>query len=364
MSGLGPAVTIRNRPYLFVTSLYAIFIPGRLSWELMEQDRPGHVACRFVLEKGLSMLHRLLQDLERLLGTGKGPVEPPAAPASPVLAPPAPEPKRHNHNRTSRTMIHARLDGRLTREVRHALMTACGSQVDMMRFIPLNDSDQVRLSLCIRTPAVDAAMQTIRQHAPNAEFGRIVELPPTPSSTWLEVSLGSHKEVPTEPAPHVAESQRVQANLFRHLLAPETVLLDLDVTDRAHALHEVAQTFAAYQGVDSHAVADGLYRREKLGSTALGHGVAVPHARVNGLEQAGAVYVRTRMPIPFDAPDGNPVTDILALMVPEQANELHLQLLAKTAQIFSNKTFRKQLHDCHEAREVCKLFAEYAEIES
>lgn len=313
------------------------------------------------------MLHRLLQDLERLLGTGKGQVEPPAAPASPALIPPQalPEPKRHSHNRTSRTMIHARLDGRLTREVRHALMTACSSQVDLMRFIPLNDSDQVRLSLCIQTPAVDAAMQTIRQHAPGAEFGRIVELPPTPSPTWLEVSLGGHQETPADPpATHALESQRAQVNLFRHLLAPETVLLDLDVSDRAHALHEIAQAFAAFQGVDSHAVADGLYRREKLGSTALGHGVAVPHARVNGLEQAGAVYVRTRTPIPFDAPDGNPVTDILALMVPEQANELHLQLLAKTAQIFSNKTFRAQLHECHEAREVCKLFAEYAEIES
>jgi PTS system nitrogen regulatory IIA component len=313
------------------------------------------------------MLHRLLQDLERLLGTGKGQVGPPASPPAPIHTPTVPEPeaKRHSHTRTSRTMIHVRLDGKLTRAVRHALMAACGGQVDMMRFIPLNDSEQVRLSLCIQTPAVDAAMQTIRQHAPTAEFGRIVELPQTPSSTWLEVSLGGRNEAPAEQASsHAAESQRVQVNLFRHLLAPETVLLDLDVTDRAHALHEIAQAFAAYQGVESHAVADGLYRREKLGSTALGHGVAVPHARVNGLDQAGAVYVRTRMPIPFDAPDGNPVTDILALMVPEQANELHLQLLAKTAQIFSNKTFRKRLHECHEARKVCKLFAEYAEIES
>lgn len=88
---------------------------------------------------------------------------------------------------------------------------------------------------------------------------------------------------------------------------------------------------------------DSLFSRERLGSTALGQGVAVPHGRVKGLDQALAAFIRLAQPIPFDAPDGQPVSMLLCLLVPEAATQQHLDILAELAQLMSNKPLREAL---------------------
>ena len=98
-----------------------------------------------------------------------------------------------------------------------------------------------------------------------------------------------------------------------------------------------------------------LSRREQLGSTGLGEGVAIPHARVEGLAQAQIAYLRLKTPIPFDAPDAKPVSDFLVILVPKQATEEHLQILADTTQLFSDSKFRERLHSCRHAMEVKSL---------
>lgn len=145
------------------------------------------------------------------------------------------------------------------------------------------------------------------------------------------------------------------------LLSPDDVLLDVEATTKRGVFEQVGAMLEWRLDLDRARIADGLYARERLGSTALGHGVALPHARLKGLPEAVAVFVRTRMPIRFDAPDGKPVTDMIALVVPEQATDLHLQLLASVAQMFADKTFRELLRTCVDAVAVHRLIAAHAQ---
>jgi PTS system nitrogen regulatory IIA component len=91
----------------------------------------------------------------------------------------------------------------------------------------------------------------------------------------------------------------------------------------------------------------------------LGHGVAIPHARIKGLRQAVAVFVRSRSPVPFDAPDGKPVFAMVVLFVPQQATDEHLKILAGVAEMFADRRFREQLKACADPAAVSKLFADW-----
>jgi len=101
--------------------------------------------------------------------------------------------------------------------------------------------------------------------------------------------------------------------------------------------------FENNQGVARAKVFDSLFARERLGSTGLGQGVAIPHGRIKGLKEAVAAFVRVAEPIPFDAPDGQPVSVMIFLLVPEQASQAHLDLLSELAQMLSDKAFRQSL---------------------
>jgi PTS system nitrogen regulatory IIA component len=100
-----------------------------------------------------------------------------------------------------------------------------------------------------------------------------------------------------------------------------------------------------------------LSRREDVGSTGLGQGVAIPHARIKDLYRIHLAYLRLKTPIPFAAPDAKPVSDILVLLVPKQATEEHLSILAEATRMFSDPGFRKQLHLCEQPLAVRQLFA-------
>jgi PTS system nitrogen regulatory IIA component len=90
-------------------------------------------------------------------------------------------------------------------------------------------------------------------------------------------------------------------------------------------------------------VAHSLAVREKLGSTGLGQGIAIPHGRLRGLKEAQGAFLRLRRAIAFDAPDGKPVSQVFVLLVPEHATDQHLQLLSELAQMFSERAFRDRL---------------------
>jgi nitrogen PTS system EIIA component len=132
-------------------------------------------------------------------------------------------------------------------------------------------------------------------------------------------------------------------NLIAKLLPPSNILVDLDVTSKKRMFEQAGLLFENNQGVARSLVFDSLFARERLGSTGLGQGVAIPHGRIKGLKEAIGAFVRLAQPVPFDAPDGKPVNLVFLLLVPEQATEQHLQILSELAQMLSDRDLRDKL---------------------
>jgi PTS system nitrogen regulatory IIA component len=146
-------------------------------------------------------------------------------------------------------------------------------------------------------------------------------------------------------------------NPVGELLTTDDIRLDLDVSTKAQLLEQVAALLAARHGLSKIFILESLTAREQLGSTGVGHGVAIPHARMNQCAMAAGVFVRTKAAIPFDAPDGKPVSVFLGLIVPNKAAELHLQILATAAGMLGDRNFRDKLKVCTDPRAAGELLA-------
>jgi PTS system nitrogen regulatory IIA component len=132
-------------------------------------------------------------------------------------------------------------------------------------------------------------------------------------------------------------------SLIPALLTPERVVADLDAGSKKRVFEQAAHIFEEQLALSSDLVFDKLFTRERLGSTGLGQGVAIPHARIAGLTEAVGAFIRLAAPIPFEAPDNRPVSLVFVLLVPEDANAAHLRLLSELAQMFSDRGFRERL---------------------
>ena len=132
-------------------------------------------------------------------------------------------------------------------------------------------------------------------------------------------------------------------NHLSRLLPASNVLIDFPASSKKRAFEQAGLIFENNQAIARAKVFDSLFARERLGSTGLGQGVAIPHGRIKGLKEAIAAFVRLAEPIPFDAPDGQPVALMVFLLVPEQATQQHLDILSELAQMLSDKSFRETL---------------------
>jgi PTS system nitrogen regulatory IIA component len=148
-------------------------------------------------------------------------------------------------------------------------------------------------------------------------------------------------------------------NLISKLLPPSNIVLDLEVSSKKRMFEQAGLIFENNQGVARSLVFDSLFARERLGSTGLGQGVAIPHGRIKGLREAVAAFVRLGTPVPFDAPDGKPVKLLFILLVPEQATEQHLQILSELAQMFSDRELREQLIQTQDASGLHQLISSW-----
>ena len=148
-------------------------------------------------------------------------------------------------------------------------------------------------------------------------------------------------------------------NLIAKLLPEANVIIDLDVSSKKRVFEQVGLMFENNNNIARSQVFDSLFAREKLGSTGLGQGIAVPHGRIKNLKDAVGSVVRTRQPIPFDAPDGQNVSIIFVLLVPDRATDMHLQILSELAQMFSEKPFREQLLAAPSAGELHRLITQW-----
>lgn len=148
-------------------------------------------------------------------------------------------------------------------------------------------------------------------------------------------------------------------SLISKILPVENILLDAESASKKRVFERVGLLFENSQNIARSQVFDSLFAREKLGSTGLGQGVAIPHGRIKNLREAVAAFVKTGNPIPFDAPDGAPVNLIFVLLVPERATDLHLQLLGELAQMFSNAEFRERLLASNDPDAIHQMFTNW-----
>jgi nitrogen PTS system EIIA component len=146
-------------------------------------------------------------------------------------------------------------------------------------------------------------------------------------------------------------------SLIAKLLPASNVVTDLQVSSKKRLFEQAGLLFENRHGIAKSIVFDSLFARERLGSTGLGQGIAIPHGRIKGLKQAMGAFVRPQQPIPFDAPDGKPVEQVFVLLVPEHATEEHLELLSELAQMFGERSFREQVAMAADAAEVHQVFA-------
>ena len=148
-------------------------------------------------------------------------------------------------------------------------------------------------------------------------------------------------------------------NLIAPLLPEANVLVDLDVSSKKRVFEQVGLLFENSIHIARSIVFDSLFAREKLGSTGLGQGVAIPHGRIKGLKEAAGALVRLKEPIPFEAPDGQNVALIFVLLVPDRATDVHLQILSELAQMFSDRALRERLLAAGSAAELHQLVASW-----
>jgi len=133
------------------------------------------------------------------------------------------------------------------------------------------------------------------------------------------------------------------------ILPLPNVLLDLEVSSKKRAFEQAGLLFENNCAIARSIVSDNLFARESLGSTGLGHGVAIPHGRIKGLKKPVAAFIRLSEPIPFESPDGEPVHLLIFLLMPDNVSKQHLAILAEVAEMFSDSAVRTKLSNAIDA---------------
>ncbi len=144
------------------------------------------------------------------------------------------------------------------------------------------------------------------------------------------------------------------------ILSLERVEVQADAASKKRALELLSSKLAEGQkGLSSTEIFDSLLARERLSSTGLGKGVALPHGRMKGLDQALCAFVQLREGIDFDSVDQQPVDLLCGLLVPEESTEEHLRILAALAEMLRDETFCRQLREAASREELYRLLIHY-----
>lgn len=141
------------------------------------------------------------------------------------------------------------------------------------------------------------------------------------------------------------------------LVAPQAVIPSLKVNNKKQALQEIAAKAASISDCSERDIFDVLMQREKLGSTAIGNGIAIPHGKLGKLNRLIGLFVRLDRPIDFDALDGQPVDLIFVLLAPEGAGADHLKALARIARMLRDHELANKLRDARDAEAIYAVLA-------
>ena len=153
-------------------------------------------------------------------------------------------------------------------------------------------------------------------------------------------------------------------NRLSAILPTGQVLVDVDASSKKRVFEHAGLLFENQHAIARATVTDNLFARERLGSTGLGHGVAIPHGRIKGLKNHLAAVIRLNQPIPFDAPDDEPVNLLIFLLVPEAATQRHVEILSEIAELLSDRELRDRIKAEPEAVKVHDLIERWQPLKS
>jgi nitrogen PTS system EIIA component len=142
------------------------------------------------------------------------------------------------------------------------------------------------------------------------------------------------------------------------IISPDQVILDLPAGDKEHLLAELARQVAARLAVNPRDIQTALGQRERLGSTGLGRGFALPHARLEGFPQIFGLFARLARSIDFEAIDGRPVDLVFLLLIPEDAGNSHVSALAAVSRRLRDETILQQLRKADTVLELYKCLVD------
>ena len=151
-------------------------------------------------------------------------------------------------------------------------------------------------------------------------------------------------------------------NRLSQILPPTQVMVHVEATSKKRAFEEAGLLFENQHGLNRALVTNSLFARERLGSTGLGHGVAIPHGRIKGLKAPMAAVFLLQAPIGFDAPDEQAVALLIFLLVHEAATQKHLEILSEIAELLSDSALREQLKTSADAAALHQLIASWQSV--
>ena len=151
-------------------------------------------------------------------------------------------------------------------------------------------------------------------------------------------------------------------NRLSSILPIAQVLVGVEATSKKRAFEEAGLLFENLHGLSRALVTDSLFARERLGSTGLGHGVAIPHGRIKGLKSPMAAVFHLEQAIGFDAPDEQAVKLLIFLLVPEAATQKHLEILSEIAELLSNSNLRDNLISSDSATSLHQLIDKWSPV--
>nr|WP_316641628.1 PTS sugar transporter subunit IIA [uncultured Roseateles sp.] len=153
-------------------------------------------------------------------------------------------------------------------------------------------------------------------------------------------------------------------NRLAAILPISNVLVNVDASSKKRVFEQAGLLFENNHAISRASVTDNLFARERLGSTGLGHAVAIPHGRIKGLKNPLAAVVRVQHAIPFDAPDDEAVSLLIFLLVPEAATQRHLEILSEIAEMLSDRELRERLMQTDQSSELHKLISAWEPLKS
>lgn len=142
------------------------------------------------------------------------------------------------------------------------------------------------------------------------------------------------------------------------LIARDAVLPAVKAASKKQVMHEISARAAEVYDLNARRICEGLIEREKLGSTAMGNGVAIPHARCEGLTSIVGVFARLERPVDFEAADGQGVDLLFVLLAPEDAGADHLRALARVSRLLRDSETRDKLRQTNKAEALYALLTE------